>query len=140
MFSAFFDYIYRREERMRGKRAVFLVIGLILLTIVIGIGSMQLFFNTTLKQLEPSNSIEGVVVEIDDQKVLLIEDLSKEEVEGKSTEELLDKGQNAIWFSLSIDQLKGIEQYNQLKVYYDQVAESYPGQASAKHVEVLEDK
>ncbi|MDX1806876.1 MAG: DUF3221 domain-containing protein [Paenisporosarcina sp.] len=122
---------------MRGKRAVFLVLGLVLLTIVIAFGSMQIFFNTTLKKHESTNSMEGLVVEMDNQSVLLIEDLSKEQAKGKTTDQLLEKGLNAIWFTFSLEQIKGIEKYDQLKVYFDHVEESYPGQANAKEVETL---
>ncbi|MET1013121.1 MAG: DUF3221 domain-containing protein [Paenisporosarcina sp.] len=126
---------------MRGKSAVFLIVGLVLLAIVLAFGSIHWFFKTSLNQVESSDVMEmdGIVVEIDDQKVLLIEVLSKKEVEGKSTEQLLEEGLNAIWFSLSIDQLKGVKQYDRLKVDFDQVSESYPGQASAKRVEILEE-
>lgn len=126
---------------MKGKRAVFIIIGLVLLAIVLAFGSIQWFFNTSLDQLDSSDlmEMEGLVVEIDDQKVLLIEGLTLKEAEGKSTDELLNEGLNAIWFSLSIDQLDGIKQYDRLKVKFDRVAESYPGQASAKRVEKIEE-
>lgn len=126
---------------MKGKRAVFLIIGLVLLAIVLAFGSIQWFFNASLDQLDSSElmEMEGLVVEIDDQRILLIEGLTLKEAEGKTTDELLKKGLNAIWFSLSIDQLDGIKQYDRLKVKFDRVAESYPGQASAKRVELIKD-
>ncbi|MDX1771213.1 MAG: hypothetical protein R3328_06775, partial [Planococcaceae bacterium] len=72
---------------MKGKRAVFIIIGLVLLAIVLAFGSIQWFFNTSLDQLDSSDlmEMEGLVVEIDDQKVLLIEGLTLKEAEGKST-------------------------------------------------------
>lgn len=125
---------------MKGKRAVFLIIGLVLLANVLAFGSIQWFFNTSLDQNDSSDlmEMEGLVVEIDNQKVLLIEGLTLKEAEGKSTEELLNESLNAIWFSLSIDQLDGIKKYDRLKVKFDRVAESYPGQASAKRVEIID--
>ena len=46
----------------------------------------------------------------------------------------------AIWFSLSIDQVKSVQEMDSVRITYSKVSESFPGQSSANSVKNISDE
>jgi len=124
---------------MKGKKAVFLVVILTLIAVASVVVSITLFFQNNQTQNGSSMSIEGTVAKIDDARVLVISGKDATELEGKTQEEMLKGVSEAIWFTLSIDQLKNVKELDSVRITYSKVAESFPGQASANSVEKIKD-
>ncbi len=81
---------------------------------------------------EPAG-MEGYVTDIEENRILVV---------SIETEDFSDRGgveefYNAIWFSNVSD---GIKAGDFVKVWFDAVAESYPGQSKAIHVEVVQEQ
>ena len=60
-----------------------------------------------------------------------------EEAKNLSIQEAIDTGKDATWFSLTMDQRNKLKLYDEVKVGYDSLEESYPMQGSAKTLEKL---
>ncbi|RSK26501.1 DUF3221 domain-containing protein [Bacillus sp. HMF5848] len=90
---------------------------------------------------EESQQIEGYVLEVDEQHILLAQNISLQtynEVQYISINELITvEGLNLI--SISVETSQNYRKGDKVKVWIDgPIAESYPAQAKAKKVELLD--
>lgn len=122
---------------MKGKKAVILVVILTLIAISAIVVSITIFFQNNPTQIGNSMSIEGTVAKIDDARVLVISGKDATELDGQTEQEMLKDINEAIWFTLSIDQLKKVKEFDSVRVTYSQIDQSSPGQASADSVEII---
>lgn len=74
--------------------------------------------------------IIGYVMQKDNERILVISQAAQDFSSTGGVKEYYD----AIWFS---NAPKDVEVGDKVKVWYDIVAESYPGQSEAKHIEVI---
>jgi flagellar basal body-associated protein FliL len=124
---------------MKGNKAVFLIVIIVLVALAAIIFSISFFYQNNQTQQGFSQSIEGTVAKIDDSRILVIKGKDAAELKGKTEEEMLEGVSEAIWFSLSIDQVKTVKEMDSVRINYSSVNESFPGQASANSVKVLSD-
>lgn len=122
---------------MKGKKAVILVVILTLIAVASIVVSITIFFQNNPTQIGNSMSIEGTVAKIDDARVLVISGKDATELDGQTEQEMLKDISEAIWFTLSIDQLKKVKEFDSVRVTYSQIDQSSPGQASADSVEII---
>lgn len=122
---------------MKGNKAVFLIVIIVLAALAAIIFSISSFYQNNQTQQGFSQSFEGTVAKIDDSRILVIKGKDAAELKGKSEEEMLEGVSEAIWFSLSIDQVKTVKEMDSVRINYSSVNESFPGQASANSVKVL---
>lgn len=123
---------------MRGKYTV----GIILAVLFIAIGAtfyfIMQFFEDNPTQAQPTGYITGLIVDMNDNgSILVVSDLTVEEAKDLSVQEAIDTGKDATWFSLTMDQRNKLELYDEVKVGYESLAESYPMQGSAKTLDKL---
>jgi len=74
--------------------------------------------------------IIGYVMDMSDGRILVI----SSEVQDFSATGGIEEFYNAIWFSKAPENIKIGDQ---VRVWFDSVAESYPGQSEVKHIEVM---
>lgn len=122
---------------MKGNKAVFLIVIIVLAALAAIIFSISSFYQNNQTQQGFSQSFEGTVAKIDDSRILVIKGKDAAELKGKTEEEMLEGVSEAIWFSLSIDQVKTVKEMDSVRINYSSVNESFPGQASANSVKVL---
>lgn len=120
---------------MKGKKAVILVVVLTLIAIAAVVVSITIFFQNNPTQIGNSMSIEGTVAKIDDARVLVISGKDATELDGQTEKEMLKYIDEAIWFTLSMDQMKKVKEFDSVRVTYSQIDQSFPGQASADSIE-----
>lgn len=125
---------------MKGYKTVVLVLLIAMIAISAVVASITFFYQNNQTQNGNEMSIEGTVAKMEDQRVLVISGKVAEELKGKSEVEMLEGIQEAIWFSLSIDQLKIVNEYDFVRITYSQVNESFPGQANANNIEILSEE
>lgn len=123
---------------MKGNKAVLLIISIVLIGIVAVVGSITLYYQNNQTQNPSAMSIEGTVAIMDGQRILVVNGVDVEELNGKTEEEIVDGATEAIWFSLSIDQREIVEEYDEVRISYSKIDESFPGQAVANTVNVLD--
>ena len=121
---------------MKGKYTV----GILIAIVLIAIGAsfyfiMQFFEENPTQPQQPTTYTEGVIIDIQDTSILVVGGLSVEEVKNKSVEEALEAGNDATWFSLTMDQRSKLKLYDEVKVGYTTLEESYPAQGTAKTIE-----
>lgn len=121
---------------MSGKKlAIALVIGVV---VVVGLimAAVFAFFatNPTQQGTEGSNEFTGYVLAIQDNRMLVVSGTA-EEVDGLTTETILDSGLPAIWFSVTLDQKNKVQVGDEVRVTHEGVEESYPGQSTAVSLE-----
>ena len=122
---------------MKGNKAVLLIISIVLIGIVAVVGSITLYYQNNQTQNPTAMSIEGTVAIMDGQRILVVNGVDVEDLKGKTEEEILDGATEAIWFSLSIDQREIVEEYDKVHISYSTIDESFPAQAVANTVNVL---
>ncbi|WP_017378876.1 YobA family protein [Paenisporosarcina sp. TG-14] len=122
---------------MKGKKAVILVVILTLIAISAIVVSITIFYQNNPTQIGNSMSIEGTVAKVDDARMLVISGKDATELDGQTEQEMLKDISEAIWFTLSIDQLKKVKEFDSVRVTYSQIDQSSPGQASADSVEII---
>jgi len=125
---------------MKGNKVVLLIVVIAVIAISAVVGSMTIFFNNNETQSGHAMSIEGTVAQKEDARILVISGKEESELKGRTQEEMLDGAEEAIWFSLSIDQSQSVKEFDNIRIKYSQVDESFPGQASANSIEVLSDE
>jgi len=125
---------------MKGNKAVLLIILIAIIAISAIIVSITAFYQNNQTQSGNAMSIDGIVVKKEDQRILVISGVEAEELKGQTEEEMLEGVTNAIWFSLSIDQMKIVNEYDYVRITYSNIDESFPGQASANTIKVLNDE
>lgn len=124
---------------MKGKYTVGIVIAILLIAIGATFYFITQFFedNPTQPQ-QPTSYTEGIIIDIKDKtSILVVGGLPIDEAKNMSVEEALESGNDAIWFSLTIGQLDPLKLYDEVKVGYTTLAESYPAQGTAKTIEKL---
>lgn len=125
---------------MKGNKAVVLIVIIVLAALAAIIFSITSFYQNNQTQSGYSQSIEGTVAIIDDSRILVIKGKDAAELKGQTEDEMLEGVSEAIWFSLSIDQVKTVEEMDYVRISYSSVNESFPGQASANGVKILSDE
>ncbi|NDI35339.1 YobA family protein [Chengkuizengella sediminis] len=88
---------------------------------------------------EGTMSEEGYIISKDKDRILVVGGISQEDVQSYSVEDILNgKGSSAVWFYIPDDLQVGDLQVGQkVKVWFSVMAESYPGQATAQKVTVI---
>ncbi len=125
---------------MKGKSTVFILIAVILLALGATFFFIMKFFDENPTQPKPTTYTTGVIVEIkDNSSMLVISDISVDEAKSSTVEELLQQGNEATWFTFSLGQASELELYDQVKVGYTTIKESYPAQGAAQTVEKIEE-
>ncbi|MCK1997242.1 YobA family protein [Psychrobacillus psychrodurans] len=123
---------------MKGKYTV----GILIAIVLVAIGAsfyfiMQFFEDNPTQPQQPTDYIEGVIIDIQDTSILVIGGLSVGEAKNMSVEEALESGNDATWFSLTMDQRNSLKSYDEVKVGYTELDESYPSKGTAKTIEKI---
>lgn len=123
---------------MKGKYTV----GILIAIVLVAIGAsfyfiMQFFEDNPTQPQQPTDYIEGVIIDIQDTSILVIGGLSVDEAKNMSVEEALESGNDATWFSLTMDQRNSLKSYDEVKVGYTELDESYPSKGTAKTIEKI---
>ncbi|MFJ7827282.1 YobA family protein [Psychrobacillus sp. NPDC096623] len=123
---------------MKGKYTVGILIGILLLAIGASFYFIMQFFedNPTQPQ-QPTGYNEGIIVDIKDASILVIGGLTADEAKNMSVDEALATENEAAWFSLTMDQRNRFKLYDEVKVGYTALDESYPAQGAARTIEKL---
>ena len=123
---------------MKGKSTVAIIITVLLVSIGAIVFFVTQFFEDNPTQPKPTSYITGLIVDMNDNgSILVVSGLSVEEAESISVQEAIDKGKDATWFSVTMDQRNKLELYDEVKVGYNSLAESSPMQGTAKTLEKL---
>ncbi|TQR21558.1 DUF3221 domain-containing protein [Psychrobacillus vulpis] len=123
---------------MKGKSTVALILAVLFIAIGATFYFIMQFFEDNPTQPQPTGYMTGIIVDInEDGNILVVSDLSVDEVKNLSVQEAIDTGKDATWFSLTMDQRNKLKLYDEVKVGYETLAESYPMQGSAKTIEKL---
>lgn len=122
---------------MKGNKAVLFIILIAIIAISAIIVSITTFYQNNQTQSGNAMSIDGIVAKKEDQRILVISGVEAEELRDLTEEEMLEGVTNAIWFSLSIDQMKIVNEYDYVRISYSNIKESFPGQANANTIKVL---
>ena len=125
---------------MKGNKAVLLIVVIVFVALATIVYTITSFYQNNEIQNGYSQSIEGTIAKIDDARILVIKGKEAAELEGQTEEEMLEGVSEAIWFSLSIDQIKTVNELDTVRITYSTVSESFPGQASANGVKNLSDE
>ncbi|PUB14600.1 DUF3221 domain-containing protein [Paenisporosarcina sp. OV554] len=125
---------------MKGIKAVILIVIILFAALVAVVFSITSFYQKNETQNGYSKAIEGTVAIIDDSRVLVISGKDADELKGQTEEEMLKGVSEAIWFSLSIDQVKTVQEMDSVRITYSKVSESFPGQSSANSLKNISDE
>jgi|GEM_PF-2567764 len=126
---------------MKGNKVVILIVAIVVIAMAAVVGSMTTFFKNNETQSGHAISIEGTVAKKEDGRILVVSGKEETEIKkGQTEEEMLEGAEEAIWFTLSIDQSKSVKEFDNVRIKYSQVDESFPAQASANSIEVLNDE
>lgn len=123
---------------MKGNKAVLLIISFVLIGIAAVVGSITFYYQNNQTQNPSAMTIEGTVTIMDGQQILVVNGVDTEELKGQTEDEIIGGATEAIWFSLSIDQREIVKEYDEVRITYSKVDQSFPGQAVANTVNVLE--
>lgn len=124
---------------MKGNKAVVLIISLVLIGIAAVVGSITFYYQMNQTQNPSAMSIEGTVAIMDGQRILVVNGVHTEKIKGLTEDKIIDEATEAIWFSLSIDQREIVKEYDEVHITYSKIEESFPGQAVANTVNVLDE-
>lgn len=93
--------------------------------------------NTNI-ELDPSkeNVQEGHVVDISDSRILVVSGITKEKAIDSSQVELLNQGNEAVWYS--VDDISTYEIGQLLRIEWENMDDSYPGQSTPVDVQFME--
>jgi hypothetical protein len=84
---------------------------------------------------EPANFI-GTVIDKKDDRILVVENVTNEEIENKSVEQILEeKAPEAIW--VQVNDVKNFSIGQKVSVWYSYLEESYPAQTTADKIEAV---
>lgn len=122
---------------MKGRSTVAIMLVLTFIAIgAIAYFIMQ-FYDKNPTQSQPSNYMTGIIVDMNNTSILVVNDLLAEEAKNLTVQEAIDKGKDATWFTITMGQRDTLEVYDEVKVGYDALEESYPMQGTAKMLEKL---
>lgn len=125
---------------MRGKSTVAIILAIIIIAIGTTIFFITQFFEDNPTQPQPTGYITGVIIDINSEvktTVLVVEGITVEEAKALSVEEAMAAGEDATWITMSLGQRSSLVLYDEVKVGYTALRESYPSQATAKTIEKL---
>ena len=123
---------------MKGKFGVFLILAVLLLSIGAIFYFIMQFFEENPTQPQPTGYTTGVIIDIKDKTtILVVGGLSVEKAKSLSIQEAIDTGENATWFSTTLGQGSTLVLYDEVKVGYTTLSETYPAKGLAKTVEEL---
>ncbi|WP_216828307.1 DUF3221 domain-containing protein [Alkalihalobacterium elongatum] len=107
------------------------IVFLFFIFIFVGCGQMQ---ETEL------SAMTGLIVAKEESAILVIENVTEQQLEQLELDEFLNLGYGAIWFKVEDGQvLADLEVGNKVIVEYEIVAESYPGQSEAVSITKLDE-
>ncbi|MEB1806240.1 MAG: YobA family protein [Bacillaceae bacterium] len=92
-------------------------------------------------QSEETNLSEmtGLIVEKEGNRILVIENVTKDQLDPLDLDELLNQGHGAIWFEVEEQELfESLHVGDKVAVEYNIVLESYPGQSKAVSITKLD--
>ena len=98
------------------------------------------FFEDNPTQPQPTGYINGVIIDINSEvktTVLVVAGITVEEAKALSVEEAITAGEDATWITMSLGQRSSLVLYDEVKVGYTALLESYPSQATANTIEKL---
>ncbi|MFJ5770619.1 DUF3221 domain-containing protein [Psychrobacillus sp. NPDC093180] len=122
---------------MKGRSTVAIMLVLTFIAIgAIAYFIMQ-FYDKNPTQSQPSNYMTGIIVDMNNTSILVVSDLLAEEAKDLTVQEAIDNGKDATWFTITMGQRDTLEVYDEVKVGYDALEESYPMQGTAKTLEKL---
>ncbi|WP_144510687.1 DUF3221 domain-containing protein [Bacillus sp. FJAT-22090] len=123
---------------MKGKYTVLVIIGIVVIAIGATFYFIMQFFENNPTQPQPTGYMTGIIVDIDENgRALVVSGLSVEEAKSLTVQDILESSKEAAWFSLTMDQRNQIKLYDEVKIGYERLNESYPAQGSAKTLEML---
>ncbi len=103
-------------------------------------GSGELITEITDQELDPAESgvQEGYVIEIDESRILVVTDISKEEAFALTSENLLEEsiGSKAVWYTVKDVRVYEVGQL--LRVKSEMMMESYPARSEAILVQIVD--
>lgn len=123
---------------MKGKKAVLLIILIVLIGIAAVVGSITFYYQNNQTQNPSAMSMEGIVAIMEGQRILVVSGADADELKDQTEDEIVDGATEAIWFSLSIDQRENVNEFDEVRITYSKIDESFPGQAVANTINVLE--
>ncbi|MDE5412613.1 DUF3221 domain-containing protein [Alkalihalobacterium chitinilyticum] len=81
----------------------------------------------------------GLIVEKEGNRILVIENVTKDQLDSLDLDEVLNQGYEAIWFEVEDQELfENLYVGDKVAVEYDIVLESYPGQSKAVSITKLD--
>lgn len=123
---------------MKGKYTVLVIIGILVIAIGATFYFIMQFFENNPTQPQPTGYMSGIIVDIDKNgRALVVNDLSIEDAKNLSVQDVMETGKEAVWFSLTMDQRNQVKLYDEVKIGYESLNESYPAQGPAKTLEKL---
>lgn len=81
----------------------------------------------------------GYVAAMEEGKILVVSDMSKEEIQRLTLDEVIAESEQSAWFTINGEAYDRPQLYDFVKVEYYNMEESLPGQGEAAMVEILED-
>ncbi|SDN43534.1 Protein of unknown function [Psychrobacillus sp. OK028] len=123
---------------MKGKYTVGILIGILLMAVGASFYFiMQFFENNPTQPQHPTGYIEGIIIDIQDTTILVVGGLTADEAKNMSVDEALATENEATWFSMTMDQRSRLKLFDEVKVGYTALDESYPARGTAKTIENL---
>ncbi|SES29745.1 DUF3221 domain-containing protein [Psychrobacillus sp. OK032] len=122
---------------MKGRSTVAIMLALTLLAIGAIFYFIMQFYEKNPTQSKPTGYMSGIIVDMNNTSILVVGDLTAEEAKNLSVQEAIDNGKDATWFTITMGLREALEKYDEVKVGYDALAESYPMQGTAKTLEKL---
>lgn len=123
---------------MKGKSTVLVMLAILFIAIGATFYFVIQFFEDNPTQPQPTGYMTGIIVDINESgNILVVGDLPVEAAKNLTVQEAIDKGTAATWFTLTMDQRNKLEIYDEVKVGYEALTESYPMQGAAKTIEKL---
>ena len=122
---------------MKGRSTVAIMLVLMLIAIGAIFYFIMQFYEKNPTQSKPTGYMTGIIVDMNNTSILVVDDLTAEEAENLSVQEAIDSGKDATWFTITMAQRDMLKLYDQVKVGYDALEESYPMQGTAKTLEKL---
>ncbi|MCM3620079.1 YobA family protein [Sutcliffiella horikoshii] len=117
-----------------------LLIGMAAVIGVIMVISFMVYDMDTKKFPKPvTMEMIGYVVAMEDEKMLVVSDMSKEEIQQLTVDEMIAKSEQSAWFSISGEAYERPQLYDLVKVEYYHMGDSKPGQGEAAMVEIMEE-
>ncbi|MFJ8063495.1 DUF3221 domain-containing protein [Psychrobacillus sp. NPDC096426] len=122
---------------MKGRSTVAIMLVLTLIAIGAIFYFIMQFYEKNPTQSKPNGYMTGIIVDMNNTSILVVGDLLEEEAKSLSVQEAIDNGKDATWFTITMGQRDVLEVYDEVKVGFDTLEESFPKQGTAKTLEKL---